>query len=332
MWTVSVLGQSARVLREGGAGLEVSPDGTRIAFVPEPAASGRVAEIWVVDSKGDNPQKVLAFGENEEFDNVHWSPDGQRLAYTKVQRTPEKYLVSIETCDLRDAKRTVVVRDTDLGLGDYCWLPAGRIVYSRQESLDASDYNLWQIGIDSQSGAPTGKPKRITQWPGSQSGQLSASADGKRLTLTKDTYQSQVYLGELAMGGTRMNPPRRLTNDEANDFPCAWTADSKAVLFTSDRNGAYGIFKQGVTQDTPESVVSGPQNVGSPRISADGAWVIYPEYPKGTDPTPVPLMRIPANGGVPQHVLDITNGADFRCAISPASLCLLVEPSRTKTN
>jgi len=40
MWTVSVLGQSARELRENAGGFEVSPDGTRIAFCPQPGASG----------------------------------------------------------------------------------------------------------------------------------------------------------------------------------------------------------------------------------------------------------------------------------------------------
>ena len=34
MWTVSVLGQSPRELREGASGFEVSPDGTHIAFSP----------------------------------------------------------------------------------------------------------------------------------------------------------------------------------------------------------------------------------------------------------------------------------------------------------
>ena len=131
-------------------------------------------------------------------------------------RTESQY--SIETCDLKGASRTVVVSaDPGLWLEDFCWLPEGRIVYARQESLDSSDDNLWQIGIDNHAGTPTGKPKRITQWAGSYLWGLSASADGKRLVLLKTTYQSQVYLGELAAGGTRMNPPRRLTNDEASD-------------------------------------------------------------------------------------------------------------------
>lgn len=159
---------------------------------------------------------------------MHWSPNGQRLAYSRVQRNADKFQLTIETCDLKGTRRTVVV-SADVFLHDFCWLPEGRIVYARQDSLGSNDENLWQIGIDNTGGTPTGKPKRITQWAGSELLGVSASADGKRLVLLKQTDQAQVYLGELAAAGTRMTPPRRLTNDEAWDEPTAWTPDSKLI-------------------------------------------------------------------------------------------------------
>ena len=96
----------------------------------------------------------------------------------------------------------MIVPDTVPFLRDFCWLPDRRI-YSRQESSGSSDSDLWQIGISSQTGMPTGTPKGITQLGESGIGQLSASADGKRLTFLKATYQEQVYLGELAADGTQ---------------------------------------------------------------------------------------------------------------------------------
>jgi serine/threonine protein kinase len=331
MWTVSVLGQSPRELRERAVGFEVSPGGTHIAFCPEPGASGRVREIWVMGSQGDNPQKVLALGENDSLDHVHWSPDGQRLAYIRVQSTPERYQASVDTCDLKGANRTVVMPDPDTLLKDFRWLPDGRILYSRQESpISRRDDNLWQIDIDTHTGAPDGKPRRVTQWAGSYLRGLSASADGKRLALLKGVFQAQVYLGELAPGETRINPPRRLTNDEASDQPTAWTPDSKGVLFHSNRNGAWGIFKQAISRDTAEPVATGPQNEVAPRLSADGAWVLYLEFPKtsAVPSTSLRLMRIPVSGGVPQFVLETRNTGGFGCARAPASLCAIWEGSQ----
>lgn len=50
MWTVSVLGQSPRELRDGASGFGVSPDGTHVAFSPG-GASDYVREIWVMGSQ-----------------------------------------------------------------------------------------------------------------------------------------------------------------------------------------------------------------------------------------------------------------------------------------
>lgn len=331
-WTVSMLGQTPREIHEGASAFDVSPDGTRIAFSPR-VASGDVREIWVMGSQGDNPQKVLGLGENEWlYGNswVRWSPDGQRLAYIKLQRAPEKPGMSIETCDLKGANRTVAVSEPNLSLEDIWWLPDGRIVYSRQESPGSTDDNLWQIGVDSHMGTPTGKPGRITQWAGSNLWGLSASADGKRLVFQKTAYQGQVYVGELAAEGTRMAPPRRLTNDEADDWPLAWTTDSKGVLFVSNRNGTSGLFKQGVSQETSEPLLTGPQDLSFPRLSPDGAWILKPETRKTADgpSAPTRLMRIPVGGGVPQLVLEMRRWTTFDCARAPASGCVIVERSQ----
>jgi serine/threonine protein kinase len=332
MWTVSLLAQSPRELREGASGFEVSPDGTRIAFCPR--ATAELREIWVMGTQGGNPQKVLAVGENESLPQVHWSPDGQRLAFIREQGASYFYLQdSIETCNLNGASRTVVVSSPDLGLGGFCWLPRGRIVYARRESPLSTDDNLWQVGIDNHTGQPTGQPQRITQWAGSFLLGLSASTDGKRLVLLKQTTQAQIYLGELAAGGTRMNPPRRLTSGEAYDYPTAWTADSKAVLFVSTRNGTWGIFKQGISQETSEPMFVGPQDVSYPRLSADGAWILFLLVSPSTQANPARpdrLVRIPVSGGVPEFVLETPSWDGFSCARAPASLCVIIEPSQDR--
>jgi serine/threonine protein kinase len=329
MWTVSLMGQAPRELREGALAYVggVSPDGMHIAFIPS-LASTTPREIWVMDRQANNPHKVLALPENEYFGRLEarWSPDGKRLAYHRVRRTAQGDQDSIETCDLKGEDRTPVVSEPDLG--SFWWLPDRRIVYLRQQSQDSNDGNLWQIGIDGQA-RPTGKPKRITHWAGAYVFSLSASADGKRLVFAKvDGGRAQVYLGELATGGTRMSPPRRLTNDDAYDSVAEWTADSKAVLFSSNRNNTWGIYKQGISQETAESVVTGPQGgaVG-PTLSADGASLLYFATPKTVAPsTVVRVMRIPVSGGVPQFVLETRLDSFLQCA-RPANLWVISEAS-----
>jgi len=325
VWTVSMLGQSARKLREGAEAQDASPDGEHIAFFPAHGLTHH--EIWVMSSQGDNPQKVLASGENEWFDDVHWSPDGRRLAYIRFRRTAggDFQGIAIESSDLTGAQHTVVLSNSELFLLDFCWLPDQRIIYSRRESQGYDD-NLWQIEINEHTGTPIGKPKRLTRWAGSQLYNFSASRDGKRLVLQKTIYQGQVYLGELAANGTRLTPPRRVTNDDASDRVTAWMPDSKAVLFESDRNGTPGIFKERISEHAAEPVNTGQKPAQFPRISADGAWILYVVIPKPSEA--IRLMRIPISGGVPQLVLQMSKGLNHDCARAPARLCVVFEESQ----
>jgi dipeptidyl aminopeptidase/acylaminoacyl peptidase len=101
------------------AAWDASPDGEHITFFP---AHGLAQdEIWVMSSQGDNPQKVLASGESEWFGSVHWSPDGRRLAYIRVRRTPGggSHGRAIETSDLTGAHRTLVLSNSELYLVDF---------------------------------------------------------------------------------------------------------------------------------------------------------------------------------------------------------------------
>lgn len=329
IWTASVMANSPRELRDRALGWDVSPDGTYIAFTP--VASNYSREIWIMSTQGENPHKILALEENEWLGEVHWSPDGQRLAYIRTQRTPagRSQGIGIETCDLKGANRTVVVSRPDWFLESCAWLPDGRIVYSRRESPTSQEGNLWQIPVDTNRGTPIGKPKRMTQWAGSSLGNLHAAADGKRLVLLKEAYQEQVYLGELAENGTRMSVPRRLRNEETDDRPTGWAADSKAILFDSSGNGKSDIFKQGINEDTAERLTTGSDWAIFPRLSADGAWIFYVEPPtSGPSSAPLHLMRIPANGGVPQLMLEVRKGLNAECARTPGSLCVILEESQ----
>jgi Tol biopolymer transport system component len=317
-----VMGKSSREIRADTSIGQVSPDGTQIVFRPL-GTSSEPPEIWVMDRQGNNQRKVLGLPVGEWLWSIHWSPDGQRLAY--IRTLPNRQV--IETCDLRGANRTAVrVASGEPVMHCIYWLPDSRIIYSYLDS------ELWQIGVDPHSGMPRGKPKRITRWAEFNLETLSASADGKRLVLQKVTFPDQVYIAELAAGGTRIRPPKRLTNDEAHQAATAWTADSKAVLFASDRGGKLGIFKQEIGQGTAVPLVEGRDEVELPRLSPDGAWVLYRDTEVTADSRSrrYHMMRVPVNGGLPERVFESTSIrllGDHQCARAPASLCILVELS-----
>jgi Tol biopolymer transport system component len=175
---------------------------------------------------------------------------------------------------------------------------------------------------------------------------LNATQDGKQLAIQKGTWEAGVYIGELEAGGHRVNNPHRLTLSAAEDFFGGWTPDSKAVLFWSDRNGTWDIFKQALDQDEAEPVVTGPDLKSLPVMSPDGAWILYlsREAADVGANNLKRIMRVPISGGAPQVVLElrgINERAPFEpmfeaavvgdrglaCAQSPASLCVFSELS-----
>src|SRR5262249_55001272 len=103
MWAVSIMGRSSRELRANAAGREVSPDGTRIAFSPGGVGFGR--EIWLMDSQGNNPRRVIGMPADEFLWSVHWSPDGRHLVYVRIRRDRQL----MEACDLNGENRIAVV-------------------------------------------------------------------------------------------------------------------------------------------------------------------------------------------------------------------------------
>jgi len=127
-----------------------------------------------------------------------------------------------------------------------------------------------------------------------------------------------------------MSAPRRLTLDERNDEPTAWMPDNKSVLFQSDRSGNYDIYKQSVDRESPQPIVASPEADIIPRLSADGAWIVFASLARPADAgpgTPSQLRRVPVAGGASQFVLAAHGYSGHRCARTPAALCLVGEQS-----
>jgi Tol biopolymer transport system component len=149
--------------------------------------------------------------------------------------------------------------------------------------------------------------------------------DGKRVAFLKGRQQSDVYLGELPAGATRIENVRRLTLDERDDHPSGWTRDSKSVYFSSNRQGTTDIFTQGVLDRTADVVVAGPDSEYGAQLSPDGAYLLYRSRRSPRRGTPVRVMRVPVAGGPPELVLEKTYIYGITCPQAPGASCILIE-------
>ena len=243
--------------------------------------------------------------------------------------------IAIESRGLNGGRPSVIISDPRVTGG--CLLPDGRIIYALAEPPpNDSQTNLWSVKVNLGTGEASSKPRRLTNWTGfSLSGLFSISENGKRLAFLKRTVQADVFVGELGEKPGQLKNPRRLTFDERNDFLSGWMPDSKAVLFSSDRNGNFDVFRQALDQSTAELVVGGPDNEMGAIVTPDRGWVLYSTtlaayrssdpLSAWKDPESTSLMRAPISGGPSQLLLRKRGLVDITCTHTAVKQCVLLE-------
>ena len=107
-------------------------------------------ELWVMDTDGGNPRKLLDVGERGNLESVRWSPDGTKLLYLKSDEDGPRR--SIEIRDVKSGASHVVFSDPQLR--DLYWLRDGRVVYVSADSsfpTKGETCNYWVARIDEQN-------------------------------------------------------------------------------------------------------------------------------------------------------------------------------------
>jgi len=252
---VSVTGGAPRKLRDDAFAWSISPDGTSVVFRTK-ASLGAYREIWLMDSDGAHPRKLWEADENTDFRRLQWPPDGQRVAYIRRHLAADKLEAFIESRDLRGGAATTLLSEP--GLHDFCWMPDGRMIYgSGKQSPNGAACNFWDVGMDTQTGRAEGKPRQLTNWAGSCMDSLSVTREGGRLAFKKWSSDTSVSVADFEARKTTIKNPRRRPLNEGMYIPTAWTADSKAIVFESHRNGRWGLFKLPVDGNATQLIASG---------------------------------------------------------------------------
>jgi len=196
-----------------------------------------------------------------------------------------------------------------------------------QKRKGGHDDAIWSIGIDQNTGEPHGQPREMLRGLGWIGG-FSASKVGKRLVFWRRDVSDQVFVSDFDGNSRKMSSPRRLTIDRsANFWAVDWTADSKAVVFASTRDGTHTIYKQELDATTPDLLNKWRKvEVIFPRLSGDGSEILYADTDKPDDPKqPVDLMAVPIAGGTPRVILSEPGINNFICAKPPLQVCILNE-------
>ena len=332
LWNISILGGTARKLTDGSESGTVSPDGTKLAFL-KGNEKFNSSELWLINADGTQPRKLYDIG---GFSNsLAWSPSGRRVAYLKATYWPgNSEEVEVESYDFSTGKTRQVFSDYRLQ-GGLSWNRDGRLFFTRGEPSSNSESNVWWIRVDEQTGESRGEATRVTSGPDWKP-RPEASADGKHLAFLRTNIAPTVYIADVDQKTKTLGKLQRLTLDESRSRPYEWTPDGKAILYLSDRDGEFHIYRQRIDAVSPELLVDGHDSPSILRLNPDATEILYNTEVTHTGATAAPpaphtpaferqkvrLMRAPVNGGVGQFLLESDGINNFQCARAPSRKCV----------
>jgi len=279
----------------------------RRSILIQSTQGGDSRELW----KADGKNILLSF---------QWSPDSKQIAVISYWWDHS----ILETVDVATGKKTVLVSaDRAQPIGALVWPTQNRIILEIAEKTGVNSYNsnLWEIRPNSSEGTSNRSLRKLTSWTDFPIQNSSLTTDGKRLVFVRHFAQRDVYVAGINPARSRIDTPRRLTLELGDDYPTAWTFDSRSVLLTSDRNGPMNIFLQGLDRRTADRLVALPGTQMLPRVTPDGKSALFCDVlPKGRT---CRLMMVPLSGGAPTFLEEIPDIGDFHC--SPAGPCLVAQ-------
>jgi DNA-binding winged helix-turn-helix (wHTH) protein/Tol biopolymer transport system component len=331
LWNVSILGGPSRKVSDETDSGVVSPDGNKIAAL---RGNGKVnsSELWLMNSDGSQSQKLLDISGYSNA--LTWSPSGTRLAYMKASYWPGyKEDVQIETVDLTTGKTSTALSDDKIG-GGLVWSRDGRLFFSRTEENSYIKSDIWSLRVDERTGEARGNIARLTNSPDWKP-RPEVSADGKKMVFLRNNIAPTVYLAQVEPKTNALDQVQRLTLDESVSRPYEWTPDGAALLYISNRDGEFHIFRQRLGAASPELVVDGHDNPYILRLNPDATQIMYmsdasragrngtsPRERTGLDREKARLMAAPISGGVGKLILEADGMSNFQCARAPATFCL----------
>jgi hypothetical protein len=221
-------------------GLDLAPDGTRIATHQEETA--RIGDVWLLGVPGGAASR-FTFNPSQDNSSPIWSPDGARLAFASIRAG--KTGLYQKRSDGTGTEELLIQSDGIISPMDYS--PDGRsLVYTENAANTGAEGNLWLLDLSSDR-----KAVPLVDTPSSAESHGQISPDGKWLVYeSSNAGRRDVYVRPFPAGAGQWQ-----VSTGGGWFP-RWRRDGRELFFMNalsggdivavDVNVSGSTFEQGV--------------------------------------------------------------------------------------
>jgi Tol biopolymer transport system component len=244
-----------------------SPDGRQIAFLWDGQDQDNV-DVYVKPLSGGEPRRLTT--DPARDDGPAWAPDGSHIAFFRHHPAVAGfYIVPVHG----GPERLLASAYSDRLPGRFVdWFPDSTALAVVDKDKASEPFSIFRLDVD------TGQERRLTWPPPDSHGDRypSVSPDGKSLAYAR-THAfpvADIFVTNFATGEVR-----RLTSDNQVVNGIAWTEDSRAVVFSSERGstaGAGNLWKVEISPGAVPQQVRGPGPRASlPALARTGRLLAY---------------------------------------------------------
>jgi serine/threonine protein kinase len=257
------------------SGPTFSPDGSRIAFAWD-GNQGGGSHIYVKEIGGVGDPLQLTHGSGSDM-HPAWSPIlGGPIAFLRIQDNK----VSLCTVPAQPGREQVLLDDLGIALIDHptllyrslSWSPKGDMLAFPYRKSPSDSATIWLFSIADRKlqRALTSRPAE----PLASDGGPSISPDGKWLAFLRTRAWEVQDLYVVPMTG---GEPKRLTEEQEFIAGCAWTSNSREIVFASNRTGNPSLWRIPFTGGRPRLLMGTGNNASQPAISLRESQLAYVE-------------------------------------------------------
>jgi len=291
---VGKLGGSVRTVgvRELSSRYARSRDGTHAAFAIRDSLFVYSTETGEPELLGVHP----GGGGMHAPHSLVWSPDGRLIAYvsgnSQWRVSANVSEASIWVLDVNSGEPVPVIDNGHMNLSPQ-WLPDNRYLLFVSDRDGPRGTYVVEVGPE----GPRGTPQSV---PGSSDPHsISISADGSRLAYARFPVAQNIWSIPIPQSGSvSISDAVPVTTGNQVIEQHALSRDGEWIVFDSDIQGDFSIYKQRIDGGTPQLVAEITGNAFNPVWAPDGTEIAFSG---GSEPA---IRVVSADGGTPEPITD----------------------------